>query len=98
MSKIRYYNFNKFGHFAKDCKKPNKRKKGSFYALAITKEEPYVPFYPIEPEDPMERILEAPPIKRRPTWFRETLQEATKHATPSRTFREKKGHKDTLDW
>ena len=35
-------------------------------------------------------MLEAPPSKRRPTWFRETLQEAKKHKAPPGTFKESK--------
>ena len=44
----------------------------------------------LEPAEVLERSLEEPPIKRRPTWFKETLQEAEKHAAPSGTFRESK--------
>ena len=39
-------------------------------------------------EEPIERLLEAPPVKRRPTWCRQILQEAEGHATPKGTFRE----------
>lgn len=43
---------------------------------------------PLEPTEIMERSLDEPHAKRRPTWFKETLQEAEKHATPSGTFKE----------
>jgi hypothetical protein len=44
----------------------------------------------LEPAEILERSLEEPPIKRRLTWLKETLQEAEKHAAPSETFRESK--------
>lgn len=57
-------------------------------------DEPLVQDVAIEPEMPTEELLEAPPSKRRPAWFRETLQEVEKHKAPSGTFREsKKPHK-----
>ena len=37
---------------------------------------------------PSEKPRDAPPAKRRPTWLRETLQEAKKHTPPPVTFRE----------
>jgi hypothetical protein len=37
---------------------------------------------------PIERTLDASLAKRRPTWLKETLQEAQKHFAPSGTFRE----------
>ena len=43
---------------------------------------------PVEPVLPLERPVFAPPIKRRPPWLRETLQEAEKHIAPPGTFRE----------
>ena len=43
---------------------------------------------PVEQVGPSERLIDAPPAKRRPTWLRETLQEAEKHTTPPGTFRE----------
>jgi hypothetical protein len=36
----------------------------------------------LEPAEILERFLEEPPIKRRLTWLKETLQEAEKHAAP----------------
>ena len=45
---------------------------------------------PVEPVGPLERPVFAPLVKRRPTWLRETLQEAEKHAAPPGTFRESK--------
>ena len=44
----------------------------------------------LEPVEVLERSLEDPPIKRRPAWFKETLQDAERHAAPSGTFRESK--------
>jgi hypothetical protein len=40
--------------------------------------------------DYVEFPLEKPPVKRKPTWCREILKEAEKHATPKGTFRESK--------
>ena len=39
-------------------------------------------------ESPLEELLEVPPSKRRPAWYRETVQEAEKHKAPPGTFRE----------
>lgn len=36
----------------------------------------------------IERPLDAPLVKRRPAWLKETLQEAQKHSDPLGTFRE----------
>jgi hypothetical protein len=44
----------------------------------------------LEPAEILERSLEEPPIKRRLTWLKETLQEAEKHTAPSETFGESK--------
>jgi hypothetical protein len=41
----------------------------------------------LEPTDIFGRSLDDPPIKRRPTWYRETLQGVEKHSAPSGTFR-----------
>ena len=35
---------------------------------------------------PPEEILEVPPSKRRPAWYRETVQEAEKHKAPPGTL------------
>ena len=43
---------------------------------------------PVEPVLPLERPVLAPPVKRRPAWLRDTLQEAEKHTAPPGTFRE----------
>ena len=43
---------------------------------------------PEEPESPPEELLEVPPSKRRPSWYRETIQEAEKHKARLGTFRE----------
>ena len=40
------------------------------------------------PEEPLERLLEDPPAKRRPAWCRQILQEVEGHAAPKETFRE----------
>ena len=40
--------------------------------------------------EPLEMPRDAPPLKRRSAWLRETLQEVHKHATHSNTFRERK--------
>lgn len=45
---------------------------------------------PLEPTEVLEKPLEEPPIKRRPAWFKETLHEAERRATPSGIFRESK--------
>ena len=37
---------------------------------------------------PPEEILEVPPSKRRPAWYRETVQEVEKHKAPPGTLRE----------
>lgn len=42
----------------------------------------------LEPTEEIERSIEEPPTKRRHAWFKETLQEAKRHATPSGTLRE----------
>jgi hypothetical protein len=42
----------------------------------------------VDPVLSLERLVFAPPVKRRPTWLRETLQEAEKHTAPPGTFRE----------
>ena len=39
-------------------------------------------------EEPLERLLEDPPAKRRPAWCRQILQGAKGHAAPKGTFRE----------
>jgi hypothetical protein len=38
----------------------------------------------------LERTLEEPPTKRKPGWFKETVQEAKKIVAPKGTFRESK--------
>ena len=38
----------------------------------------------------IERLLEEPPVKRRPAWCKQILQEAEGHAAPKGTFRESK--------
>jgi hypothetical protein len=43
---------------------------------------------PVEPVLPLERTVLAPPVKRRPAWLQDTLQEAEKHIAPPGTFRE----------
>jgi hypothetical protein len=43
---------------------------------------------PMEPIFPLERPVLAPPVKRRPAWLRDTLEEAEKHIAPPGTFRE----------
>jgi hypothetical protein len=40
--------------------------------------------------DSVEFPLEKPPVKRKPSWCREILKEAEKHAAPKGTFRESK--------
>ena len=44
----------------------------------------------LEPVEVLERSLEDSPIKRRPTWFKQTLQDAKRLVAPSGTFRESK--------
>jgi hypothetical protein len=44
----------------------------------------------LEPAEVLERSHEEPPIKRTLAWYKETLQEAKKHAAPSGTFGERK--------
>ena len=39
-------------------------------------------------ESPLEELLEVPSSKRRPAWYRETVQEGEKHKAPPGTFRE----------
>ena len=39
-------------------------------------------------EEPVERLLEKIPAKRKPAWCKQILQEAEGHATPKGTFRE----------
>ena len=39
-------------------------------------------------ESPLKELLEVPHSKRRPAWYRETIQEAEKHKAPPGTFRE----------
>lgn len=45
---------------------------------------------PMEPVVPSQRPRDAPPTKRRPTWLRETVQEAEKHTAPPDSFKESK--------
>ena len=47
-------------------------------------------------EEPIERLLEESPVKRRPAWCRQILQEAEGHAAPKGTFRESRNHKGFL--
>ena len=42
----------------------------------------------LEPTEEIERSIEEPLAKRRPDWYRETLQEAERHAASLGTFRE----------
>lgn len=42
----------------------------------------------IELAEELERTLEEPPTKRRPAWFKETLQEAERQSIPLGTFKE----------
>jgi len=42
----------------------------------------------VDPVEQIERPMEVPPTKRKPSWCREILREAEKHAAPSGTFRE----------
>jgi hypothetical protein len=59
----------------------------------VQREEPDEHIDPTDPMDivePIERPLDAPLVKRRPTWLKETLQEAQKHSAPSGTFRERR--------
>ena len=39
-------------------------------------------------ESPLDELLEGPPSKRRPAWYRETVQEGEKHKAPPETIRE----------
>ena len=50
--------------------------------------ENQIPDVPKEPESPPEELLEVPPSKRRPAWYRKTVQEDEKHKAPLGTFRE----------
>ena len=50
--------------------------------------EDQIPNAPKETASPPEELLEVPPSKRRPAWYRETVQEAEKHKAPPETFRE----------
>ena len=43
---------------------------------------------PEDTKSPPKELLEVPPSKRRPTWYRETVQEAEKHKAPPGNFRE----------
>lgn len=44
----------------------------------------------LEPTEVLEKSLEEAPVKRKPSWSREILQEAEKIADPKGTFRESK--------
>ena len=44
----------------------------------------------LKPAENLERSLEDPPAKRKPTWFKETMQEVEKVIAPKGTFRESK--------
>lgn len=46
------------------------------------------PVDPVELVEPMDRPRDVAMAKRRPTWLRDTLQEAEKHAAPIGSFRE----------
>jgi len=45
---------------------------------------------PLEPVEELERTLEEPPAKRKPTWLKETMQEVERIVSPKGTFRESK--------
>jgi hypothetical protein len=45
---------------------------------------------PLEPAEVLERTLEEPPVKRKPGWLKEIVQEAERIATPKGTFKERK--------
>jgi hypothetical protein len=45
---------------------------------------------PLEPVEELERTLEEPPAKRKPTWLKEIVQETKKIIAPKGTFRESK--------
>ena len=50
--------------------------------------EDQIPDVPEDTENPPEELLEVPPSKRRPAWYRETVQEGEKHKAPLKTFKE----------
>ena len=50
--------------------------------------EDQIPDAPEDTESPPEELLKVSPSKRRPAWYRETVQEAKKHKAPPGTFRE----------
>ena len=50
--------------------------------------EDQIPDVPKNTESSLEELLEVPPSKRRPAWYRETVQEGEKHKAPLETFRE----------
>jgi hypothetical protein len=47
---------------------------------------------PMEPIEQVERTLDAPQYKRKPSWCREIMLEEKSHAAPSGTFKECKRH------
>jgi hypothetical protein len=42
----------------------------------------------VEPTEPVDLPRDVAMTRKRPTWLRDTLQDAKRHATPSGTFRE----------
>jgi hypothetical protein len=42
----------------------------------------------VEPEGPVDLLRDVAMTRRRPTWLRDTLQDAVRHASPHDTFRE----------
>ena len=56
----------------------------------IQREEEFddqTPNVPENIESPLEELLEVPPSKSRPAWYREMVQEAEKHKAPSGNFK-----------
>ena len=57
----------------------------------IQREEEFddqIPYVPKNIESPLEELLEVPPSKMIPTWYRETVLETAKRKARPRTFRE----------
>ena len=48
--------------------------------------EDQIPDAPENTESPPKELLEVPPSKRRPAWYREIVQKGEKHKAPPKTF------------
>jgi hypothetical protein len=65
-------------------------KSSNFYMQREELDETLDRYDLVEPIEQVERPLDAPHSKRKPSWCREIMQEAKSHGAPLGTFRESK--------